>query len=125
MAVFNSTSADPRPISVIFFIATLAFFTLITAASAGSGAVPANATARSWGYGWECQTGYIEDGDVCQAINKPANAVLSGSSFGKGWSCLRGFREDGDQCKKVAVPSNAFLKESTYGGRAGNVSAAL
>ena len=88
---------------------------LTVSASAGSVAVPADETARSFGYGWDCQTGYIQDGDACRAIIKSANAFLTGSSFGKGWSCRRGFREDGDQCKKNDLPSNAFLNDRTYG----------
>ena len=71
--------------------------------------VPANAQAKSYGIGWECDKGYQKVNDGCVAIKIPANAYLTHRSHGRGWECNRGYREFGDTCRLVKVPANAYL----------------
>lgn len=90
--------------------------TLPATAQDGSGPIPDNAEARSFGNGWDCTLGYrLVDGD-CLKLELPDNAYATGRSYGPGWACRRGFKsEDGVTCEAIFVPENAFLKSSGHG----------
>ena len=77
--------------------------------------VPKNATARTYGGGWECNRGFQEADGTCIAIRVPANAYASGSSYGRGWECGRGYEEVDKRCVAVTIPPNAFL--SSFGDK--------
>lgn len=75
--------------------------------------VPANATAKSYGEGWECDRGYRRDDDACLAIIVPQNAYATNRTYGKGWECLHGFQEvDDATCFEVLVPEGGYLDPS-------------
>ncbi len=71
--------------------------------------IPANAHARNFGGGWECDRGFREDAGRCQAVAIPESAYGTGVSYGRGWECRRGFRENRGACTAIAVPENAYL----------------
>lgn len=75
--------------------------------------MPANATARSYGEGWECDRGYRRDADACLAVIVPENAYATNRTYGKGWECLHGFQEvDDAACFEVVVPEGGYLDPS-------------
>lgn len=89
---------------------------LTAIAQDGSGPIPENAEARSYGSGWECIIGYRLVDGACIRLELPDNAYATGRSYGPGWACRRGFRsEDGTTCEAIYVPENAFLKSSGHG----------
>ncbi|WP_322786401.1 hypothetical protein [Pseudophaeobacter arcticus] len=92
-------------------IASFAFSVL---AQDGSGPMPQNAQARSYGGGWICELGYRVEGAECLALDIPENAYPTGRSYGTGWECGRGYEEvNGTSCNSIRVPANAFLR--SYG----------
>lgn len=74
--------------------------------------VPANATARQYGSGWDCDQGYREREGTCAVVGLPANAFPTNYSFGPGWECSHGYRSTEDSCAAIAVPSNGYLDDS-------------
>src|SRR5687767_10951735 len=78
---------------------------------------PANAHARPYGTGWQCDFGYRQTSGLCAAIELPANAHVAGFSLGLGWECDRGYRHSGALCAKVDVPANAYSTDSSRGRR--------
>lgn len=75
--------------------------------------VPDNASAKSYGDGWECDIGYRQREDLCAAVVVPENAYATNRSYGRGWACLHGFLErDRTSCVAVVVPEGAFLDPS-------------
>lgn len=83
------------------------------AAQHGSTDMPAHAHPERFGSGWECDRGYVRQGDTCVAIEVPENAYLDSS--GRGWKCDRGFRRERQACVPINVPANAFLTGSPIG----------
>lgn len=80
----------------------------------GTGPIPQNAQARSYGGGWNCVLGYRVDGAECLTIELPENAYATGRSYGTGWECRRGYEERGEaSCAPILVPAHAFLQ--SYG----------
>ena len=93
-------------------IASVAFPVL---AQDGTGPMPANAEARSYGGGWDCALGYRVEGAACVALDVPENAHATGQSYGSGWACRRGYEEVGGRsCEGIFVPENAFLRSSGF-----------
>src|SRR5258706_2010701 len=80
--------------------------------SLGAADMPANAHARPYGTGWQCDYGYREANRACAAIQMPANAYVSDFSFRSGWECERGYREISEACIKITVPANAHVVDS-------------
>ena len=81
----------------------------------GTGAVPENAQARSYGGGWVCDLGYRVDGAECLKLDIPDNAHATGRSYGTGWACRRGYEEvNGESCNPIHVPANAFLRSAGH-----------
>lgn len=81
----------------------------------GTGRVPENAQARSYGGGWVCDLGYRVDGADCVKLDIPDNAHATGRSYGAGWACRRGYEEvNGATCNLIHVPANAFLRSSGH-----------
>lgn len=81
----------------------------------GTGPVPENAEARSYGGGWDCTLGYRVDSEDCVAIDVPENAYATGRTYGSGWACRRGYDEVGGvSCEAIPVPENAFLRSSGF-----------
>ncbi|MBT3361120.1 MAG: hypothetical protein HN403_15980 [Rhodospirillales bacterium] len=65
-------------------------------AESASVRIPENATAKSYGGGWECNQGYREADGACVAIKVPENAHLDYS--GNDWECNRPYRKRRDKC---------------------------
>jgi membrane protease subunit HflC len=84
-------------------------------AQEGKGALPSNATAKTYGSGWECDRGYRKNAGSCIAVTLPVNAYLTDSNHGVGWACQHGFKQNDVNCLPVALPANAFLS-----GRSGD-----
>ena len=38
--------------------------------------IPENATLRNYGTGWDCNSGYREDNNTCEAIVIPENQII-------------------------------------------------
>lgn len=58
--------------------------------------IPVNAHYEPNGYGWQCNSGYVERGQACSRLIVPLNAHLDIS--GHGWFCDTGFKQNGDTC---------------------------
>jgi hypothetical protein len=58
------------------------------------GALPANATAKTYGIGWDCDRGFVKNGESCIAVTTPANAYLTDSNYGIGWACRYGYKKN-------------------------------
>jgi hypothetical protein len=113
MRTFSAAVAAASPIRRLFVAAVSALVVLISLspASAGTGNLPANATERTWGEGWDCRQGFLEARGSCTKIRVPYNAFLNDRGYGKGWACERGFIDAGGHCEKVVVPENAYLTD--------------
>lgn len=75
--------------------------------------MPENASAKSYGEGWECNIGFRLKEKTCAAVIVPKNAYGTNRSYGSGWECLHGFRKtDIDVCVAVEVPEGGFLDPS-------------
>ena len=104
----------PRASSIrwLIFLALLAAAPGAVFAQGGSLEVPENASAKTYGSGWECDPGYREIDEACAAVKVPANAYPTNKPYGRGWVCGRGFREVGETCAAIEVPANAYLNSS-------------
>ena len=81
----------------------------------GTGPLPQNAQARSYGGGWVCDLGFRVEGSECLALDVPEHAYPTGRSHGTGWECYRGYEEVNEIfCNPIPVPANAFLRSSGY-----------
>jgi hypothetical protein len=76
--------------------------------------LPANASAKNYGSGWDCDKGYRKNAGTCSAVSLPANGYLTESATGSGWTCARGYRAVADACAAIVVPENAYLTARTY-----------
>jgi hypothetical protein len=94
---------------VVRFLALLTLAPGMAFAQGLSGDVPANARAKSYGTGWECQRGFRETDGACVAVVVPANGYGTDATYGRGWECRRGYREVDEACIAVKVPANAYL----------------
>ena len=75
--------------------------------------MPENASAKSYGDGWECNIGFRLNENTCIAVVAPQNAYDTNRSYGSGWECLHGFRKTDDvECVAVKVPEGGFLDPS-------------
>lgn len=59
--------------------------------------IPVNAHYEPNGYGWQCNSGYVERGGACSKLIVPPHAHLDIS--GHGWFCDPGFMLRGDVCE--------------------------
>jgi hypothetical protein len=92
----------------------IASFAFPVLAQDGTGPIPENAQARSYGSGWVCDFGYRVEGAECLALDIPEHAHPTGRSYGTGWECDRGYKQvNGTSCNPIPVPANAFLR--SYG----------
>ena len=74
---------------------------------------PKNAHLNYWGTGWECDRGYVAQGNECVPVSIPENAQLD--YFGHGWECKRGYYWNRNQCLSVELPENAELDYFGHG----------
>ena len=72
-------------------------------------AMPANASAKTYGEGWECNIGFRPRGDACAAVVVPENAYFDNGPYSIGWLCKRGFAPTGQTCEAIELPVNAHL----------------
>lgn len=93
----------------------IASFGFPVLAQDGTGPMPQNAQARSYGAGWVCDLGYRVDGAECLALDIPEHAYPTGRSYGTGWTCDRGYAVVARGCMPIAVPANAYLTNASYG----------
>jgi hypothetical protein len=98
--------------AVIVAAGMIAFLAFPVLAQDGTGPMPENAEARSYGGGWNCALGYRVNGEECVAIDIPENAYATGRSYGSGWACRRGYEEKaggtvlrGDPGARKCVPA--------------------
>jgi len=111
----NPVAANAKRIMSLLAGSILAVLLLALPAVAQTAAtpMPPNASAKSYGDGWECDIGYRRNAEACAAVVVPANAYDTQRAYGLGWACLRGFRVTDDlSCAAVAVPDGAFLDPS-------------
>ncbi len=80
----------------------LSFFSLAltVSASAGSVALPADATARS------------ERANSCEKVFVPADAYLN--DRGTVWNCRRSIKKAEDSCTKIVLPGHGFIDASGH-----------
>ncbi|UWS77992.1 hypothetical protein N1037_11900 [Phaeobacter sp. G2] len=107
--------AETPTIIALFVGSILAVILLLTPAFAqtGSQPMPENASAKSYGDGWECDIGFRLNENACVAVVVPQNAYDTNRSYGSGWECLHGFRRTDDAaCVAVEVPEGGFLDPS-------------
>lgn len=81
----------------------------IAAAQSAEAKTPANASANTYGTGWQCDRGFRKADGGCVAVTVPAHAYLSERSYGQGWACDRGYRKDQATCVAVGLPEHAHL----------------
>ena len=77
--------------------------------------IPENASATSYGRGWECKQGYRRVEGACNAVIVPDNAYPTNSAYGSVWKCEWGYRQVGDACVAIKVPPNAYLRHTGIG----------
>ena len=87
----------------------LAGFTGLARAQGIANTIPANASASTYGYGWQCDGGFRKKDGACVVVTVPANAFLTDSSYGSGWKCKHGYKQNSDACDPVALPANAYI----------------
>lgn len=101
-------------------IAALAFPAL---AQDGTGPVPENGSARSYGSGWECNLGYRVDGDDCLAIDIPSTPTRPGSPMVRaGPAAAVSNRSAGHPASRSRSPRTPF---SNPPATTGNATAAI
>lgn len=101
------------PLQFLLILLILAVSPIAAHAQSSRAEMPVNASPNTYGSGWECDSGFRNNGgQTCEPITIPENAYLSGSTFGRGWVCARGFRERGQTCERIQVPENAYLGAS-------------
>src|SRR5210317_1731993 len=76
--------------------------------------MPKNSSPRSYGSGWDCDSGYRQVNNTCDQIVLTENAYLTNQSYGSGWACKRGYLIDGLACVAIKVPANGYLSDSSY-----------
>jgi hypothetical protein len=94
---------------------SIALLLMCGAAFSQSTAAPAPQNSRASAYGsrWECNRGFLKEGNACVAVKVPANAYLNSS--GSSWYCDRGFLKSGETCVPVTVPQNAYADDGGLG----------
>ncbi len=101
---------------LLAILLTLVMLPAMSLAQSGSDGIPANAHAKSYGSGWDCDRSFRARGNECVAVDVPANAYPTHRSYGVGWACAHGFIEiDQSSCVRVAVPDGGYLTASGEG----------
>jgi hypothetical protein len=62
-----------------------------------------------YGRGWDCDFGYVHEGDRCVTLELPEHAYATFSEYGRAWACERGYRVASNTCAEVKVPAHAYL----------------
>lgn len=94
-------------------IIAVLLFALPVFAQTASQPMPENASAKSYGDGWECNIGFRLNESTCVAAIVPQNAYDTNRTYGSGWECLHGFRRtDETACVAVEVPEGGYLDPS-------------
>ena len=105
-----ATSRGPGPVAyALILLIALAGSTGPARAQGVESAIPANASANTYGTRWRCNSGFRKVDGACVVVSVPENAFLTDSSYGSGWRCRYGYRENGGACDPIALPSNAYL----------------
>lgn len=108
-------AADIPTVMALFIGSILAvmLFALPAFGQTAGQPMPENASAKSYGDGWECNIGFRLNENACVAVVVPQNAYDTNRSYGSGWECLHGFRRTGEAaCVAVEVPEGGFLDPS-------------
>ena len=95
--------------------AMLVSIIVCTSAMASTPVLPDNAHEARYGEGWECNLGFREVENRCEAIDVPEHAFPTGSKYGAEWDCKRGFEKSDNNCLKIEVPVNGYL--NSYGNK--------
>ncbi len=114
-AIAACAPAQTPTVMALFIGSILAvmLFVLPAFGQTASQPMPENASAKSYGDGWECNIGFRLNEDACVAVVVPQNAYDTNRSYGSGWECLHGFlRTDEAACVAVEVPEGGFLDPS-------------
>lgn len=114
-AIAACAPAQTPTVMALFIGSILAvmFFVLPAFGQTASQPMPENASAKSYGDGWECNIGFRLNENDCVAVVVPQNAYDTNRSYGSGWECLHGFRRtDEAACVAVEVPEGGFLDPS-------------
>ncbi|MDP2520880.1 hypothetical protein Q8W33_20125 [Shimia thalassica] len=114
-AIAACIPAQTPTVMALFIGSILAVMLFVLPAFAQTDAqpMPENASAKSYGDGWECNIGFRLNENACVAVVLPQNAYDTKRTYGTGWECLHGFRKtDEDNCVAVEVPEGGFLDPS-------------
>lgn len=105
----NYASAPFQFASKFLLLALLLIGSGSLAAQAGADDIPENASAKRYGSGWTCDSGYRETGGLCALLEVPENAFVTKSDRRRGWECSRGYTIEDESCAAVFLPTNAYL----------------
>ena len=97
---------------ILIFLSLWATAPNLVYAKGVSNGMPENASAKSYGDGWNCNIGYRENKGACTALKIPANAYPTNKTYGQGWECKRSYREINETCDYIKVPKNGYLDYS-------------
>ena len=114
-SIAAQTPAEIPAVVVLFtgLIVAVLLLALPAFAQTASLPIPENASAKSYGSGWECNIGFRQDENTCVAVIVPQNAYNTNRTYGSGWECLHGFRiTEEAACVAVEVPAGGFLDPS-------------
>jgi hypothetical protein len=112
--ILSDGSLRPHFTSVhaLFFLSLWVSTPNLVFAKDATNDTPDNATAKSYGNGWNCNKGYRESKGACATVKVPVNAYPTNKTYGQGWECKRGFQQFNNTCKHIKVPENGYLDYS-------------
>ena len=93
---FRPASADGLVACALISLMVFAGATESAKAQGVAGAIPANASAKTYGSGWECGHGYRKTQATCVAVQLPENAHLDFS--GNDWECNKPYSKRMQAC---------------------------
>ena len=93
---FRPASADGFVACALISLVVFAGATDSAKAQGVAGTIPANASAKTYGRGWECDRGFHKIDGACAVVALPENAYLTDSTYGSGWKCKHGYKQNKD-----------------------------
>ena len=70
--------------------------------------IPAHAHPKQFGDEWECDRGYIREGDACAELQVPAHAYLD--AFGRAWLSAARRSVHGHRCAEACLPNRIVVR---------------
>ncbi len=91
---FRPETADGFVVCALISLTVFAGSIESAKAQGVEGTIPANASAKSYGKGWQCDRGFLKIDGACVVVTLPENAYLTDSSYGSGWKCQHGYKQN-------------------------------